>query len=71
MLFSPPRAAFFHAKAAQLLPKHRCFFPKPPLFREKAAVFLCELRKVKCNLIDRFAAIPHQLPPFCPFGAFS
>lgn len=51
--------------------KHRCFFPKPPLFREKAAVFLCELRKVKCNLTDRFAAIPHQLPLFCLFGAFS
>ena len=51
--------------------KHRCFFPKPPLFREKAAVFLLELRKVKCNLIDRFAAITHRLLSFCPFVAFS
>lgn len=51
--------------------KHRCFFPKPPLFREKAAVFLRELRKVKGNLIDRFVVITHRLPSFCPFGAFS
>lgn len=29
--------------------KHRYFFAKPPLFREKTAVFLCELRKVKCT----------------------
>lgn len=51
--------------------KYRCFFPKPPLFREKTAVFLRELRKVKCNLTDSFAAITHRLPSFCPFVAFS
>ena len=46
-------------------------FYRTAIFREKAAVFLRELRKVKGNLIDRFAAIPHQLPLFCLFGAFS
>lgn len=51
--------------------KHRCFFPKPPLFHEKAAVFLRELRKVKGNLTDRFVAMTRRLPAFCPFGAFS
>ena len=27
-------------------PKHRCFFPKPPLFCEKVAVFFCKVRNL-------------------------
>lgn len=71
MLFSPPRAAFFYAKAAQLLLKTPLLFPETSLVSRKSSGVLRELRKVKGNLIDSFAAIPHQLPPFCPFGAFS
>jgi len=71
MLFSPPRAAFFYAKAAQLLLKTPLFFPETSLVSRKSSGVLRELRKVKCNLTDRFVAMTHRLPPFCPFGAFS
>jgi len=41
-----PKPQFRQCQSIKLHTKHRCFFPKPPLFREKAAVFL----EVLCGL---------------------
>ena len=39
-------------------PKNRCFFPKPPLFPEKAAVFFCKVRSLWSASLSFRAELP-------------